>query len=81
MPDNPTWACYHCRLVYLTGVFTPLDPMVWAEHGLAFPHQGWKTINAERLTTRCFESILERLFPLLRRCSDLRHTCVTRCCS
>ena len=34
-------------------------------------------MNAEHLTTRCFVSILERLLPLLRWCSDLRHTCVT----
>ena len=34
-------------------------------------------MNAKHLTTRSFESILERPLPLLRRCSDLRHTCVT----
>jgi integrase len=51
--------------------------MVREDHGLVFPYQGWKTMNAKHLTTRSFKSILERPPSLLRRCSDLRHTWAT----
>jgi integrase len=48
------------------------------DHGLVFPNQVGKTMNAKNLTARSFKPILERA-GLSRsvRLHDLRHTCAT----
>lgn len=51
---------------------------LWEDHGLVFPNQVGKTMNAKNLTSRSFKPILERA-GLTRsvRVHDLRHTCAT----
>ena len=48
------------------------------DHGLVFPNQVGKTMNARNLTARSFKPILERAgLPRSVRLHDLRHTCAT----
>jgi len=51
---------------------------LWEDHGLVFPNQVGKTMNAKNLTARSFKQILERAgLPRTVRVHDLRHTCAT----
>lgn len=51
---------------------------LWEDHGLAFPNQLGKTMNASNLTARSFKPILKRAgLPHSVRLHDLRHTCAT----
>lgn len=51
---------------------------LWEDHGLVFPNQVGKTMNAKNLTARSFKQILERAgLPCTVRVHDLRHTCAT----
>jgi len=51
---------------------------LWEDHGLVFPNQVGKTMNASNLTSRSFKPILERAgLPHSVRLHDLRHTCAT----
>ena len=48
------------------------------DHGLVFPNQVGKTMNARNLRARSFKPILERAgLPRSVRLHDLRHTCAT----
>jgi len=48
------------------------------DHGLVFPNQGGKTINAGSPTALSFKPILERAgLPRSVRLHDLRNTCAT----
>ena len=51
---------------------------LWENHGLIFPNQLGKTMNARNLTARSFKPILKRAgLPEAVRVHDLRHTCAT----
>ncbi len=51
---------------------------LWEDHGLVFPNQVGKTMNAKNLTARSFKPLLERAgLPRSVRLHDLRHTCAT----
>jgi integrase len=51
---------------------------LWEDHGLVFPNQIGKTMNAKNLTSRHFKPILKRAgLPHSVRLHDLRHTCAT----
>ncbi len=51
---------------------------LWEDHGLVFPNQVGKTVNAKNLTARSFKPLLERAGLLHSvRVHDLRHTCAT----
>ena len=48
------------------------------DHGLVFPNQVGKTMNASNLAARSFKPLLKRAgLPGTVRVHDLRHTCAT----
>jgi integrase len=51
---------------------------LYEDHGLVFPNQVGKTMNAKNLTARSFKPLLDRAgLPRSVRVHDLRHTCAT----
>jgi len=51
---------------------------LWKDHGLVFPNQVGKTMNASNLNARSFKPILAKAgLPHSMRLHDLRHTCAT----
>lgn len=51
---------------------------LWEDHGLVFPNQVGKTMNAKNLSSRSFKPLLARAgLPRSVRPHDLRHTCAT----
>ncbi len=51
---------------------------LWEDHGLVFPNQVGKTMNARNLAARSFKPLLKRAgLPETVRVHDLRHTCAT----
>ena len=51
---------------------------LWEDHGLTFPNQLGKTMNARNLTARSVKPLLKRGgLPHSVRLHDLRHTCAT----
>ncbi len=51
---------------------------LWEDHGLVFPNQVGKTMNASNLSARSFKPLLAKAgLPHSVRLHDLRHTCAT----